>query len=235
MWLVIKLHLVSHCFSSLNYWNVRRILNLEHSESKKSFLLTFNITTIEIHIDSVFSSLLWYKWYSIHGSSKRLHSVWKRTSTWHNVHTYISQTSCTRGINCEVKRLSWCSPLSASQLQLQDKKSLMNTVYERTGVNSKNKYTAQLYRLLILNHSLFSLKCYSPCKRNNRYSCESLIIPIWILALIRISLFSGLIIFTFLINMLCIFSCTFQLFNSTVSACTHVDTKHGVIHCRWYI
>jgi len=189
VWLVINLHLVSHCFPSLNYWNVRRILNLEHSQSTKSFLLTFNITTIEIHIDSVFSSLLWYKWYSIHGSSKRLHLVWKRTSTWHNVHTYISQTSCTRGINCEVKRLAWCSSLNASQLQLQDKKSLMNMVYERTGMDSKNKYTGLLYRLLRLNHSFFSLKYYSPCTQKNRYSCESFIIPIWILVLISISLF----------------------------------------------
>ena len=168
---------------------MRRILNLEHSQSTKSFLLTFNVTTIEIHIDSVFSSLLWYKWYSIHGSSKRLHSMWKRTSACHNVHTYISQTSCTRGINCEVKRLSWCSPLNASQLQLQDKKSLMNMAYERTGVDSKNKYTAQLYRLLSLNHGFFSLQYYSPCTWNNRYSCESFIITIWILALIKISLF----------------------------------------------
>lgn len=35
----------------------------------------------------------------------------------------------------------------------------------------------------------------------------------------------------FFINMLFIFSYTSQSFNSTLSACTHVDTKHGLIHC----
>lgn len=114
-------------------------LNLEYSQSTKSFLLTFNVTTIEIHIDSVFSSLLWYKWYSIHGSSKRLHAVWNRTSTWHNVQAQVPQTSCTRGINCEAKRLSWCGPFHASQLQLQDNKLRTNMVYERINVDSRKK------------------------------------------------------------------------------------------------